>query len=526
VPRDGRSSWGTKLEVRHLHPVLIASSKTHRIPLPPLPYLSIHPDLDSLSSSIAYAYLTRLLSPSSSSTTINPQKTLPLILSPLSSLALRPENILALQSALLLPKSTTASSLTSSSPPYTSFPLLCTDELPIPTDQLAAKGVSFALVDHNRLLTQFVPKVTAEEEEGDPSKGPVVAILDHHEDEGLYISSSPPCDPRIVDRNAGSASSLVTNHFASFLSSSGIPPPTSPHFPIPKELATLLISSVLIDTGGLKPNGKAHPLDHQAISFLYPISTFAHPTPSSPSSISPDEEQALTASYTQGDAIPSPLTELASTLLTVKKDVSHLPTASLLARDYKQYTFLSPLSPSSSSTSNDNGNAPRPIHLGLATVPLGLSDWLARPTQNGEEAWSAFRKELETFCSTHGLEVLGVLTTYRSSKDKHRREILLYMPSRSSSSSSSSAASPSVYNALLSGLSSHPDLSCQDWKDGSNVLPEGGAEVVWGKGAKGKIWRQGNADATRKVVAPAFKAILEGGEEEKEVGRGRGGAFR
>jgi hypothetical protein len=34
---------------------------------------------------------------------------------------------------------------------------------------------------------------------------------------------------------------------------------------------------------------------------------------------------------------------------------------------------------------------------------------------------------------------------------------------------------------------------------------------AWGKaGAKGKAWKQGNVEATRKTIAPVMKAIIEG----------------
>ena len=99
-----------------------------------------------------------------------------------NDLGLRPENVHALKLASL---STDQNEI------------LCIDDLPSLTPFPSNR---FALVDHNRLLSQFAENNSDVE---------VVAVLDHHEDEGLYKDTA---NPRMIVVPTGSASSVVTQY--------------------------------------------------------------------------------------------------------------------------------------------------------------------------------------------------------------------------------------------------------------------------------------------------------------------------
>jgi exopolyphosphatase len=98
-----------------------------------------------------------------------------------------------------------------------------------------------ALVDHNVLRTTYTSPSTN-----------VVAVIDHHEDEGQYKDTA---NSRIVEP-AGSCSSLVVRSYQSFS-----------NLFIPPELSTLSLSAILIDTHGLKMGGKALDVDREAAAF-------------------------------------------------------------------------------------------------------------------------------------------------------------------------------------------------------------------------------------------------------------------
>ncbi|TFY76065.1 hypothetical protein EWM64_g7946 [Hericium alpestre] len=183
-------------------------------------------DLDSLASAIAYAWY---------ATNTRKSLTVPLIQSPHADLPLRAENLHTLALAGIDP----------------GRDLLCLDDapfLPLPSDK-------FALVDHNTLNPRFAHPGAR-----------VIAVIDHHADEGNHIDTA---DPRIVAVPTGSCASLV----APLLRDA---PDT------PSELATLLLAAICIDTDGLKLGGKAEQADRDAVALLLPRSTLAQQQPSSP----------------------------------------------------------------------------------------------------------------------------------------------------------------------------------------------------------------------------------------------------
>ena len=398
----GPSSWVTKRVVR---PIIhyYGDSTEEQV------------DLDTLSSSIAFAYL---------SSTLLAQRTVPLILTPPAYMPLRPENLLALNLANL-PLST----------------LLHPEYLDLDLGQLTSLGANYALVDHNRLLPPF-------------GNGTVEAIIDHHDDEHAHQSAAV----RIIQVPTGSCASLVAQHFMPEWNAALSSPAGQAGSPVSSELADLLLTSILIDTGGLKQNGKATTTDYEAAAFLYPISTLS------------TNDQMTVVSTT---STPSSLTDLAQQLMEAKFNVSEFTTHDLLLRDYKEYTLAT-----LSST----------LRVGLSTVPQNLKvSW-------SKEGPETYLSKVDEYMAERDIDIEGILTSYNSeNKGKHKREILLVV--RSGGSTPTGEVAKIVLGHLAEGLEANTELRLENWsKKGLEVFADGKGRY--------RVWQQGNTKATRKQVAP------------------------
>lgn len=380
-------------------------------------------DLDSVASSIAYSYLSSVLLAN---------RSIPLVLTPSSLLHLRPENLLAFKLASIPPSA-----------------LLHCETLDLP------ENITFTLVDHNKLLPPFT------------DKGKVSAVIDHHSDEGLYNDA----DVRVIQVPTGSCASLVTKQFKSQWEASLSGPAGNNGSPVAPELATLLLSAILIDTGGLKEGGKATPTDYDSAAFLYPLSSFC-------TGSEQFESTSLQAS------LPDGLTNAAQELISTKYDVAGMSTPDLLLRDYKEYTLPT------ASTSYPN------LKVGLSTVPVSLRKAL----EEEQDGWTSYLSSVDSYMSDRNLDIEGVLTTYKSEKKgKNKREILLVV--RSGGAIHGSEDAKRVLEYLGAGMEGDEILSLgiwdrKHWKKGLGELDNEE------KGHFGKVWEQENVKATRKQVAP------------------------
>ncbi|KIJ37048.1 hypothetical protein M422DRAFT_260436 [Sphaerobolus stellatus SS14] len=383
-------------------------------------------DLDSAASSIAYSYLaSKLLG----------QPTVALLRTPRTDLHLRAENLHAFEFAHLNKDQSD---------------LFCIDD--IPTDLLQhISSSSFALVDHNRLHTQFYDK------EGKVPN--IVAIIDHHEDEGQHTDTAT----RVVKVPVGSCASLVARHFQE-------PWEKSPEQP-PSELASLLLSAIFIDTSGLRYGGKAEKIDREAAEFLFPRSTFA----------------AFATSETKLQDSVEALSVIA-TLEERKLSVSHLSSRDLLRRDYKEYTFHSKL---------DNYGQ---ITVGIATVPLNIKTWMENDPS------PTFWASMDQWMEERALDVLGVLCTYRSPRNgSHKRQTIWVVK----------GGKLSLKDTLWNGLEANVELKLKPREMDKKSLSRGierdeNGDVKTPAGSIARAWKQGNAKATRKAMAPLIKSLIEG----------------
>jgi len=395
-------------------------------------------DLDSTASSIAYSYL---------SSTLLADRMIPLSLTPSSQMRLRPENLLVLKrsdipiNSLLHPEN-----LPPSPSPNTPS-----------TSALATSDVHFALVDHNRLLPIFGP-------------GIVDGIIDHHEDERAHLDAKV----RVIQFPTGSCASLVVRQFREQWEASLSGPAGVKGSPVDPNLATLLLGSILIDTGGLKAGGKATKTDYEAAEFLYPLSNIGN----------------TTTQFSAGEGvIPNEIESYTKELLDTKFNVEGMSTHDLLLRDYKEYVL-----PTASSTFPILG-------VGLSTVPLALKLWLEQESSG----WSSYMARLDEYMSERNIDIEGVLTTYQSEKkNKHKRELLLVV--RSGGKIPTPEDAKRVLEELSEGLEASGDiLDLGEWKkkELKRFLGKERAELDDDvKGRWGRVWQQGNAKATRKQVAP------------------------
>lgn len=276
----------------------------------------------------------------------------------------------------------------------------------------------------------------------------VTAIVDHHEDEKRH----PEASPRIVESPTGSCSSLIGRLIQKEWDAG-----------LSRPVARLLLCAVLIDTGGLKAGGKAEVTDREVALFLL--------------------EKAELVSADAGTIVDvhdvKEAKELTRILTTRKTSVDSLSLRDLLRRDYKEYRFV------------PSWMAEGSLLVGLASVPRSIKA-ITGGNQKG-------REELATACAAwineKGLDILGVLTSWKhegkgSKKGKHRRETLWVV-----------RTDKEVEDRLWKGLEGSAELELE--------RKESVMEEAAGRDLKMRLYEQGNGQATRKVIAPLVRAIIE-----------------
>ncbi|GAA95713.1 uncharacterized protein L969DRAFT_92839 [Mixia osmundae IAM 14324] len=365
-------------------------------------------DLDSIASAVGFAYL--------ASQRGSKRKYAALCRTNVRDHYLRPENVWALEQVGLDPAEH----------------LISLEELPQPIDSL---GVQFALVDHNKLGAEF-------------GGSAVEAIIDHHDDEGLYKSASP----RDIQIPTGSCSSLIARHFRSET--------------IPMQLADLLISAILIDTNNLKPapEGKAVGTDREAMELLAPLSSLSGAV-------------ALHGKvFAQSLEVSAALSDRNRRLKAEKNNINSLSTRDLLRRDYKEYE-------------SDQG-----WRYGLSSSPLGLHEWLSRENHG----WESMLEDLRAWAEERRLDLFGVLTSFGTTDEeqskgleKHAREVLLI-------------STKGQADIALDAMHESPDMRFGEWVWSSEEDFRSKT-----KDQPIRVWQQLDLKATRKQVAPALKHVVE-----------------
>ncbi|KAH7915922.1 hypothetical protein BJ138DRAFT_1132325 [Hygrophoropsis aurantiaca] len=402
-------------------------------------------DLDSIASSIAYAWIR---------SEVHHQPSIPFMQTQRPDFHLRAENMHALSLAGVQ---------------QDLEELFCSGDI---QDDQGFPSNSFALVDHNVLNSRYSAQ---------NDNASVVAVIDHHEDEGKYQDTA---DPRIITPS-GSCASLVTQLRPPFL---------------PDGLATVLISAIVVDTQGLREGGKVTAVDQDAVAFLLPLSTLASSPSFSIEEMAPDILSD----------IPE-IQELADDLNEKKMSVSHLDTRDLLRRDYKEYIYSLPwASPEIS------------IRTGLSTVPVGFDSWITKDKES-------FFSSTETWMAERELAILGILTSFRdqskltkNDRPKHKREIMLVirrgantvLDDDSTGDSTTSFDAERLASKVWSELEASDVLQLKRRDFGRYGLREGGENGstkngLFGDSTLARVYKQKNVTATRKQLAPILRDILE-----------------
>lgn len=307
-----------------------------------------------MASSIAYAWV---------ESEVHKRPTVPLIPIDRNDLDLRAENIYALkQAGILKPRDQLLF--------LSDIPQLQSPDTPFPSHR-------FVLVDHNKIKDRYL---------ANNPEARVVAVVDHREDEGLYKHANP----RIV-LPCGSCCSHIT---AVVLPSRDNPSGVN----VPRELATLLLCAIMIDTDGLRPGGKALQIDRDSAATLIPLSTYAQTiTPFLLSTLSTGTKPNGNAVYDEKS-----MKDLAATLSSKKTDLSHLGTRDLLRRDYKEYDYRVEWLPGSPT-----------LRVGLSTIPVPLKNWAREGT---------VEKEILAWMKTRGLHIHGAITSFKEKPNKKDKE--------------------------------------------------------------------------------------------------------
>ncbi|KAF7762227.1 hypothetical protein Agabi119p4_8820 [Agaricus bisporus var. burnettii] len=410
-------------------------------------------DLDTMASSIAYAWV---------ESEVHKRPTVPLIPRNSDDLDLRAENVFALkQAGLSKPQDQLLF--------ISDIPQLQSPSTPFPSHRLA-------LVDHNKIKERYLLN--------NPDAR-VVAVVDHREDEGLYKDSA---NPRIV---------LPCGSCCSHIATKILPKPDNPSgVQVPRELATLLLCGIVIDTDGLRPGGKALQLDRDAAATLLPLSTYGQTiTPSLLTSLK-------TGAMPNGNAVydEKSIKDLAATLSTKKKDISHFGTRDLLRRDYKQYDYRVEWLTGSPT-----------IRVGLTTIPLPLKTW----AKEGK-----VEKEILSWMKSRGLHVYGGITSFKdkSSKKKEndgkgksrREQVWMFVDpavfkeeNQAYTNDGKTIDVDKLAERILSRLETDESLKLEKHKH-VELNKNGGLPV----GAKMKVYHQTDPKATRKYTAPLIQKIL------------------
>ena len=340
---------------------------------------------------------------------------IPLLQTPRADLPLRAENLYALDFSGVDPSNLlTGDELSTNSPP----------------------AEKYALLDHNSLTGRFASH--------EPVR--VVAIIDHHDDEKHHLDASP----RIIEVPTGSCASLVARLIKK-------------EWPdgMNRAVARLLLSAILIDTGGLKAGGKAEVADREVAPFLIERAELTGVSVSS------------TVVETQGE-----VKTLTKTLEAKKDSVDNLAPRDLLRRDYKEYRLV------------PSWNTEGTFVVGLASVPRSVK----AITGGDEKGGKVLGETCASWVQDKGLDMLGILTSWKD-KGKHRREMVWVVRD-----------DKEAKKRLWKGLEDNEELR-PERKKGKKYGD--GMESGVGEGFKIRIYEQGSGHATRKVVAPLIRLIIE-----------------
>ncbi|KAI9807193.1 MAG: hypothetical protein M1825_005911 [Sarcosagium campestre] len=418
-------------------------------------------DLDSLTSSILYAYLR---STTSQKLRSNPTSDIyvPITNIPATDVRLRPEFLSLLPHAGLDQSS-----------------LITLDDLPSKTtlaEKLRPQDTKWILVDHN-VLQGYLGKLYGSR---------VGGVIDHHEDEGVVPTDIDSDEPRVIIK-AGSCTSLVTTHFRGAwdaLSSSSYAATDEDRERYRQwdaEIAKLALGSILIDTADLTSESKVTAHDVEAVEYLE-------------RKISNDRVSGPDG----GAGVSFDRSALYAELSAAKKDLDGLDLDEILRKDYKEWRER----PTALGATLGISSVARPLDylMARASKDKHRSDDSHDESDNSINQ-ALFLDAVRTYATKKNLAVFVIMTAFTAEEedgDKFQRELLLCVLDE-------------TCEPLMQSFEARArdELALMSWRHGVLDLDDNESgrkedgNVVWRR-----VYRQGATEASRKQVTPLLRTAL------------------
>ncbi|KAI9802381.1 MAG: Exopolyphosphatase [Piccolia ochrophora] len=375
-------------------------------------------DLDSLASSILYAYI-RSTMPLSHREQPFAELYVPLTNIPSEDVQIRPEFLALLSHANLDPSH-----------------LITLDDLsPLSTlaGRLAPQCTKWVLVDHNALQGQL----------GQSYGSRVRGVVDHHDDENL-VPADTGAEPRIITPS-GSCSSLVTAQCREAwdsisnaaieegtLDASGRDDPAAIGKTWDAQLAKLTLAAILIDTTNLTSKSKVTPPDQDAVEYL---------------------EGKILAS--PEEAAKYDRKAFFNEMQAAKQSLDSLRLKDILRKDYKEWLEHSK-------------------RMGVSSVvkPLGYLMDKAAHEQPGaaNNKGIALLDAVRDHARNHDLSICVIMTSFKSEQGKHRRELFIW-----------AFDADGVAQMKRFTNDAQADLQLRSWDEGTLDVTDGSSEWrrVW-----------------------------------------------
>jgi len=322
-------------------------------------------DLDSLSSSLVYAYIRSCFPPRDAFTPLY----IPVTNLQAADLKLRPEFLTVCRHANIELKH-----------------LITLDDFPSLANlknKLKPENTKWILVDHNKLQGTL----------GELYGFRVGGVIDHHDDEHALPPLDTNSEPRVIEK-CGSCTSRVVHYsrdawdqLSSQSLSAGaahgqgdsLVDDSAISNVWDAQLAKLALAAVLIDTADLSMEGKVEAVDVEAVDYL---------------------EAKINLS--PRDAVAYDRRKYYSEVNAAKKDIAGLHLADILRKDYKQW--------------DEAGR-----RLGISSIVKPL-DWLVR--QSGEER--SFSNIVRKYAEDRSLSIYAIMTAFTDEQGKFERELFLW----------------------------------------------------------------------------------------------------
>ncbi|KAK9449996.1 uncharacterized protein V1518DRAFT_415261 [Limtongia smithiae] len=385
-------------------------------------------DLDSFTSSLLFAYLTSRF-PREAAAKKAYKTIIPLLNITREEVSLRPE-LAYLLDTLHIPATD----------------LICRDELLEALQAGVAPYVDVVLVDHNRLLGELAEIFDSK----------VIGVIDHHKDEGLYLTANP----RIVE-SCGSCTSHVINYFADVFTAATIG--DEKEAKIFTDIAKLGLAPIIVDTANLQSKAEEPDFDAAQILASY-ISSSHDPTQTVTAVAGPADSSAGATSAARAADTGAYFTAL----IEAKRAIDNFSLRDILRKDYKEWTEA-------------NG-----LKLGISSSTRSFA-WTVSKFGVGE-----FKAGVAAWAKERDLDAFAFMDSFTTAEGEYRRDLFVC------ACTDKGKAPTAKFIA-----SAKAEFNLCEYGDGDDKCGLTNEECF---GA----WRQGDTKASRKQVAPLMRKCICG----------------